>query len=149
MEPWIRKAAHEQYLAFGKWFTKLLNFEKEIPSCETMHKELCEIIERNYEKAKLSIKPKFPFDPYDKSDKEKAEAIFGVFAEFVCPNCGGPLLDSHGHGRYCPKDTCKWGWECEMNGSPLKPPRVEEDDGVDEQIWLPGGHNYTTDKRRK
>lgn len=37
-----------------------------------------------------------------------------------CPQCDEPLENSGGHGPYCPNDTCKWGWEVEMDGSPLK-----------------------------
>ena len=39
-----------------------------------------------------------------------------------CPKCGGALMSAGGHGSWCPKETCKWGWEIEMDGSPLKPP---------------------------
>ena len=40
----------------------------------------------------------------------------------VCPKCGGRLNTSGGHGEWCPKATCKWGWEVEADGSPLQPP---------------------------
>ena len=39
----------------------------------------------------------------------------------TCPKCGGAIIQT-AHGPYCPKDACKWGWEVEMDGSPLKPP---------------------------
>jgi hypothetical protein len=42
-------------------------------------------------------------------------------AEQVCPKCGSSII-STSHGLYCPKPTCKWGWEVEMDGSPLQPP---------------------------
>lgn len=48
----------------------------------------------------------------------------------ICPKCGGPLKQT-GHGPYCPKATCKWGWEVEMDGSPLKPPVDPADDGIE------------------
>ncbi len=40
-----------------------------------------------------------------------------------CPKCGGELSEKGGHGAWCPKETCKWGWETEMDGSPLLPPK--------------------------
>lgn len=39
-----------------------------------------------------------------------------------CPKCGKPVESSHGHSNYCPDPACKWGWEVEMDGSPLQPP---------------------------
>lgn len=39
----------------------------------------------------------------------------------ACPKCKGVLI-STGHGPYCPSEYCKWGWEVEMDGSPLKAP---------------------------
>lgn len=49
-------------------------------------------------------------------------SVLTLSAEPKCPKCGGPIVDSHGHGFYCPKPTCKWGWEVELDGSPLQPP---------------------------
>ena len=43
-----------------------------------------------------------------------------------CPKCGKPVKSSHGHGEYCPDPACKWGWEVEMDGSPLQPPVKRE-----------------------
>jgi len=40
----------------------------------------------------------------------------------TCPKCGARTI-STGHGEYCPYPTCKWGWEVEMDGSPLRPPK--------------------------
>ena len=39
-----------------------------------------------------------------------------------CPECGGEITHKGGHGSWCPNICCKWGWETEMDGSPLKPP---------------------------
>jgi hypothetical protein len=38
-----------------------------------------------------------------------------------CPKCSN-LLRHSCHGAWCPDPYCKWGWECEEDGSPLKPP---------------------------
>lgn len=43
----------------------------------------------------------------------------------LCPKCGGPIK-SGSHGDWCPKPTCKWGWETEMDGSHLQPPQPAE-----------------------
>lgn len=42
-----------------------------------------------------------------------------------CPNCGGEIVSTV-HGFYCPKPMCKWGWETEMDGSPLQPPSAPD-----------------------
>jgi hypothetical protein len=50
----------------------------------------------------------------------------------ACPKCREELILT-AHGAYCPKSTCKYGWEVELDGSPLKsplaapqPPSVQE-----------------------
>lgn len=52
---------------------------------------------------------------------ERASPPSSPGAAQTCPNCGGSLLGTS-HGLYCPNEHCKWGWEVEMDGSPLKPP---------------------------
>lgn len=59
------------------------------------------------------------------SDMEAALATESA----ACPKCGGPTVSTH-HGLYCPKPTCKWGWEMEMDGSPLKPPESAAEPGT-------------------
>lgn len=39
-----------------------------------------------------------------------------------CPKCGAETSTSGGHGEWCKNVFCKWGWETEMDGSPLEPP---------------------------
>lgn len=39
-----------------------------------------------------------------------------------CPQCSDELSEKGGHGSWCSNSYCKWGWEVEMDGSPLKPP---------------------------
>jgi hypothetical protein len=39
-----------------------------------------------------------------------------------CPKCAGPITGKGGHGNWCLSPACKWGWEVELDGSPLKPP---------------------------
>ena len=51
-----------------------------------------------------------------------------------CPQCGGAII-STAHGLYCPKPTCKWGWEVELDGSPLKPAQPAPDEVTAEQFW--------------
>lgn len=46
-----------------------------------------------------------------------------------CPKCSGPVINTS-HGPYCSKPTCKWGWEVEMDGSPLQPPKEIETDAT-------------------
>lgn len=41
-----------------------------------------------------------------------------------CPKCDGRITNEGGHGSWCPNQACKWGWEVEMDGSPLRPPGV-------------------------
>lgn len=40
----------------------------------------------------------------------------------MCPRCGRTVDDGGGHGPWDPRPDCKWGWETEMDGSPLQPP---------------------------
>ena len=63
-------------------------------------------VETEIPKAKIHIRPRAP------------EPV-------ICPQCSGPLVQT-AHGPYCPKLTCKWGWETEMDGSPLKAPETQE-----------------------
>ena len=61
-----------------------------------------------------------------------------------CPKCG-KLVVSSAHGEYCPDAACKWGWEVEMDGSPLKPePSVEMRERFEDWIEreLPGTDLY-------
>jgi hypothetical protein len=39
-----------------------------------------------------------------------------------CPRCGKPISTAGGHGGWCLDPACKWGWEVELDGSPLQPP---------------------------
>lgn len=48
--------------------------------------------------------------------KAKLEALLKM-----CPKCGGEVSNKGGHGAWCVNPACKWGWETEMDGSPLKP----------------------------
>ncbi len=56
----------------------------------------------------------------------------------MCPKCGGKVVSS-AHGPYCPKLTCKWGWEVEMDGSPLLPPVEETGEGAGEPVCVCDG----------
>jgi hypothetical protein len=42
-------------------------------------------------------------------------------AQQKCPRCGGEASSRGGHGEWCPNTACKWGWDTEMDGSPLQP----------------------------
>lgn len=41
----------------------------------------------------------------------------------LCPKCSGPVMHTS-HGDYCVERRCKWGWETEMDGSPLCAPEL-------------------------
>ena len=47
-------------------------------------------------------------------------------AKTQCPQCRGKVTSSGGHGQWCLNSCCKWGWETEMDGSPLKPSTQEK-----------------------
>jgi hypothetical protein len=36
-----------------------------------------------------------------------------------CPKCQGEVSRKGGHGAWCQNPECKWGWETELDGSPL------------------------------
>lgn len=63
-----------------------------------------------------------------------------------CPQCNGELSTKGGHGEWCPDPTCKWGWEIELDGSPLKPPiritRILKDG-----FWIPVPDKFEFDIR--
>lgn len=63
----------------------------------------------------LIVKPGVTIAEYN--DFRGTEAVRNT----VCPLCDGGTISTP-HGPYCPKTTCKWGWETEMDGSALKPP---------------------------
>lgn len=42
-----------------------------------------------------------------------------------CPKCGAKVNTNGGHGPWCPEPLCKWGWETEMDGSPLIHPNLK------------------------
>lgn len=44
----------------------------------------------------------------------------------TCPKCGEGVVVHTCHGDYCASPRCKWGWELELDGSPLKPPEGQQ-----------------------
>lgn len=67
-----------------------------------------------------------------------------------CPKCGGALRSSNAHGSSCANAACKWGWETELDGSPLKPPietpqqrEIEEAHEFLTSLGVWRGHNLT------
>lgn len=42
-----------------------------------------------------------------------------------CPKCGAKVNTNGGHGPWCPDPLCKWGWETEMDSSPLIHPNLK------------------------
>lgn len=52
-----------------------------------------------------------------------------------CPKCNGELINT-AHGPYCPRPICKWGWEIEMDGSPLQPPIAREPHDGWMNMWM-------------
>jgi hypothetical protein len=70
-------------------------------------------------------KERVPLDP-DRVDKLSLEdwgtgEAPKMYAGNSCPKCGTKVKDSGGHGPWCPNRSCKWGWETEMDGTPLDP----------------------------
>ena len=53
-QDWMSHAAHEQYLAFNEWITKLLRFEAEVPSAESLHKTLVTILAKHAPESPVS-----------------------------------------------------------------------------------------------
>lgn len=52
-----------------------------------------------------------------------AKSVLRIQNSTICPRCGTSVVQTS-HGPYCPMASCKWGWETEMDGSPLKLPET-------------------------